>query len=131
MKNYELTYLISPTIADEEQKKTSEEISSLIQNKGGVLKEGGLPVKRILSRSAGRHKETLSVSVNFYIDPAKIQEIDNGIKEIKAILRSIIVVKEVHSAPKPMRKRIKTEEPQKKVDLKDIEEKINEILKEE
>jgi ribosomal protein S6 len=132
MKNYELTYLLSPTISDEEQKKTSEEISALIQNNGGVLKEGGLPIKRILPKTINRHKEILSTSISFYIDPVKIQEIESKIKEIKTILRSIIVVKKIHTAPKPIRKRIKTEEdPQKKVDLKDIENKINEILKEE
>jgi len=130
MKNYELTYLIPSTLAEEEQKRISEEVSSLIQDKGGVLKEGGVPIKRILPQAIGRHGEILSVSINFYINPEKTQEIEKALKEKKEILRSMLVVKEALSAPKPIRKRIK-EEPQKKVELKDIEDKINEILKEE
>ncbi len=130
MKNYELTYLIPSTLAEEEQKRISEEVSSLIQDKGGVLKEGGVPIKRILPQAIGQYGEILSVSINFYINPEKIREIESGLKEKREVLRFMLVVKEAISAPKPIRKRIK-EEPQKKVELKDIEDKINEILDEE
>jgi ribosomal protein S6 len=130
MKNYELTYLIPANIADEEKKQISEHLSSLIQDKGGVLKEGGLPIKKTLPQAIKNLVEVFSVSINFFISPDKIQEIEAGLKEEKTILRSIIVIKKILSAPKPIRKRIK-ESPQKKVDLKNIEEKIDEILKEE
>jgi ribosomal protein S6 len=130
MKNYELTYLIPANIADEDKKRISEEISFLVQDKGGVLREGGVPIKRILPQPISGHGEVLSVSIDFYANPEKIQEIEAGLKEKKAVVRYMLVIKEKLSAPKPVRKRIK-EEPQKKVDLKDIEDKIEEILKEE
>lgn len=128
MKNYEITYLIPSTLTEEEQKGITEEISSLIQEKGGALKEGGTPIRRILPEQIGQHKEIFSVSVGFYAQPEKIQEIQDVIKQNKSILRFIVLVKKAPSAVKPIRRRSK-EEPTKKAELKDIEKKIDEILK--
>ena len=130
MKNYELTYILPSSLAEEEQKRVLEKISVLIQEKGGVLKEGGIPVKRVLPQQINNYGEVLSVSLNFYINPEKTKEISDEVKGENSIIRSMLVVKEAISAPKPMRKRVR-EEPEKKADLEEIGNKIDEILKEE
>ncbi len=129
MRNYELTYLIPASLTEEEQKRISESIASFIQEKGGVLKEGGIPIKRILPQRIKQHGEVFSVSIYFYANPDKLQEIREKLRAEKNIIRFIMTIKETPSAHKPIRKRTK-EEPRKKVDLKDIEDKIEEILKE-
>lgn len=131
MKNYELTYILPANLAEEEQKGILEKISSLIQEKGGVLKEGGIPVKRTLPQQVKGYGEVVSISINFYVNPDKTKEIGDGINEEKSVLRSMLVVKEAVSAPKHQRKRIAKEEPEKKADLEDIGNKIDEIFKEE
>ncbi|MBI2042213.1 MAG: 30S ribosomal protein S6 [Candidatus Nealsonbacteria bacterium] len=128
MKNYEITYLVPSALSDEEQKGAMERVSSLIQEKEGVLKEGEPPVKRILPQQIGQHKEVLSVSLYFYAKPEKIQEIHNALALDKSIVRFMMVTKEAPSALKPIRKRTR-DESKKKIDLKDIEQKIEEILK--
>jgi len=130
MRNYELTYLIPASLTEEEQKRISEDIASFIQEKGGVLKEGGIPIKRMLPQKIKQHGEVFSVSMYFYANPDKLQEIREKLGAEKNIIRFMITIKETPPAPKPVRKKTK-EEPQKKVDLKDIENKIEEILKEE
>lgn len=130
MKNYELTYLIPASLTEEEQKRITEDVTSFIQNKGGVLKEGGMPIKRVLPQRIKQYGEVFSVSIYFYASPDKMQEIQQKLKAEKEIIRFMLAIKETPSAQKPVRKKIK-EEPQKKVDLKDIEDKIEQILKEE
>ena len=105
-----------------------ERVSALIQENEGVLKEGEPPVKRILPQSIGQHREVLSVSLYFYAKPEKIQEIRSAFASDKSIVRFMIVTKEIPSAVRPIRRR-KQEESKKKVELKDIEQKIEEILK--
>ncbi len=128
MKNYEITYLIPSTLSEEEQKGIMERVSALIQENEGVLKEGEPPVKRILPQQIGRHREVLSVSLYFYAKPEKIQEIRNAFASDKSIVRFMIVKKETLSAVRPIRRR-RQEESKKKIELKDIEQKIEEILK--
>lgn len=128
MKNYEITYLIPSTLSEEEQKEVMERVPSLIQEKEGVVKEGEPPVKRILPQKIGSHGEVLSVSIHFYAKPEKIQEIHSAMADEKSIVRFMIVVEEMPSAAKLMRKRTR-DEAKKKVELKDIEQKIEEILK--
>lgn len=128
MKNYEITYLIPAALAQEEQKVVMEKVSSLVQEKEGILKEGESPIKRILPQQIGQHKEVLSVSLSLYIKPKKIQEIHDTLASERSILRFMITRKEATAAVKPLRRRTRDESKQK-IELKDIAQKIEEILK--
>ena len=119
MKTYELTYLISPGLSEEEQKKLFEKVVSFLQTQ---------PIKQ---SSSG-----LLISLDFISEPEKIEDIEKKLKAEPQIQKHIILKKVAPRARVKASKRLKspektekkTEKP--KVELKEIEKKLDEILKE-
>ena len=83
-------------------------------------------------------KEKTSVflrTLTFHIKPEKLEGLEKKLKEAKEILRFIIVIKKKPKAPKIIPEtltKIETPkaQPKEKVELKDIEKKLEEILEE-
>jgi len=130
MKLYELTYLISPGLSEEGLKSLGEKINSLIQKEGGVLNEVNLPIKKGLVYPIKKNKETFLASLNFYLEPGRLENLEKELKTEKKILRYLILAKKpptkILVGGKP-RKVIKPK-PKVKVELKEIEKKLEEIL---
>lgn len=151
MKYYELTYFISPDLSAEELKSLSSKISGFIKEEEGNLKETSEPIRKKLGSPIKKKGEVFLVNLNFYLNPEKLKNLEKKLKEEDKILRYLIITKkEITKAPAP-RRIIKpaivkeTEEtpegprPQieggaygadKKVELKEIDKKIEEILNE-
>ncbi|MDI6591350.1 MAG: 30S ribosomal protein S6 [Patescibacteria group bacterium] len=132
MPLYELTYLISPEISEEEVKKTQEKINSVIQEKGGIIIESKKIVKKKLGYPVRKKDSAFLGEVNFRISPEKMGDLEKKIKEEVQILRYIILAKKEpklailpEKPPFPIRKKLK---PKPKVELKEIEKKLEEIL---
>ena len=128
MKDYELTYLISPGIAEEEIKSLLEKISDFIKSQQGIIKRASEASKKNLGYQIKDSSEAFMVSIDFSLNPDKLKQLENSLKEEKRILRHIIVIKEkikeVAQTIKPLENK-----KEKKADLGDINEKIEEILK--
>lgn len=133
MKQYELAYLISSDVTEEELKNNTEKVISLIQEEGGVLGNLGKPEKRKLGYPIKGKQEAFLVCVDFSINPEKIKKIKDVIDSKSEILRDIITVKEKEVEAKKKRsiagKRSLKTSKEKKVELEKIDEKIDEILK--
>jgi len=134
MRTYELTYLISSKLKTEEVQNVVSKIKSLLQSKGGVLIENKIqkPVK--LGYEIKKQKEALLAVLKLQMNPENIKPFRQAIKEVPEILRFLIltakpggVKKETPKAVKEPLKSAKVAE-EKKVELKDIEEKLEEIL---
>ena len=144
MKTYELTYIIAPDITPEEAEAKGKEIESLLQSEEGVIVRQTNPVAKTLSYQInGRASGFLGV-IEFQLEPGHLDKIEKNIQKDEKIIRRIILIKK----PAKMKKirRIKNdfapafraEEPKpedkpedrqkEKVELKDIEERLNEIL---
>jgi len=130
MKYYELTYLISPDLSEEEAKSCQEKIISLIQEVGGTLGEVKTPVRKKMAypvrkkSSNGAYLSTL----NFHLDPEKLGSLEKKLKSEQKILRYLILKKKIlKKIPE-----ILIEKPKRivrpKVELKEIEKKLEEIL---
>lgn len=140
MKQYQLTYLISPDLTEEELKIISEEINNLFKEKGAILNKINNPIRRYLGYQIKNKREAFLTAVNFSIEPEKIKEIEKYLKGKQQIIRYTILTKKPFSLfEKPsIKKRIKEpkvitkiEKPkEKKVELKEIEKKLEEILEE-
>ncbi len=142
MKNYELTCLISPDLSEEELKNLSAKINSFIQEETGVLEKTSEPLKRELGYPIKGKVEAFSVSLNFSFDPNKLENLEKKLKSENQILRYIILIKIAVKEVLPRKKRSlkmpqKITEPgkpadyqskAKKVELKEIDKKIEEIL---
>ena len=132
MKLYELTYLISPELSEEELKNIQEKINSLIQKGAGVLHEVKLPIKKKLVERIKKQREAFLTNLSFYLEPDKLGNLEQQLKSEKKILRYLILARpkikiaKVRKRPTKVIPKIPVKE--KKVELKEIEKKLEEIL---
>jgi ribosomal protein S6 len=136
MKKYELTYLISPELSEQEADSLLTEINSFIKEKGGILEKNLPLLKKQLGYSVKKKITAYLASVIFQIKPIELKEIKKQIESNPKILRYLVltVIKEKFkiiskSVKIPLIiKKTKEITPQKKVKLEEIEKKLEEIL---
>lgn len=131
MKYYELTYLISPDLSEEEREDLSEKINSSLQEQEGILDKSSKIIKKKLGYPIKEKDSAFLKSISFYLKKENLPKIKKYLREKREILRFLLLAKSVPSkvAEKPSLKRKKII-PKKKVELKDIDEKLKQILKE-
>lgn len=129
MRYYELSYLISPDLTEPEAIDLQEKINSFLQEKGGLLDKIERLVKKRLCYEIKKKGQAYLVSINFYLDEKKIKEVEKKIKAEPQILRYLILSKQPPSiskiSKKPATRPVRLPE---KVELKEIEKKLEEIL---
>jgi len=140
MKNYELTYLISSELSEEEAKNLYQKIDSFIQEEGGVLgnKEKMVLRKKLAYPIKKQTQAYLVVSI-FQLEPEKLANLEKKIKLENQVLRYLIltrkpakeIVVKLRRRPKLVTEKpvVARKVPEKKVELKEIEKKLEEILK--
>ena len=132
MKNYELTYLISTDVSAEELKNFPEKIKSFIQEEEGAIKKTTEPSKTKLGYPIKEKGQGFLTILNFSLSPEKIANLEKKLKAENQILRYMILNKDLSKKilrPKRTSPEPKTKESEK-VELKEIDKKIEEILKE-
>lgn len=132
MKPYELTYLISTDASGEELKNLPEKIKSFIQEEEGAIKKTTEPSKTKLGYPIKEKWQGFLTVLNFSLNPEKIANLEKKLKAENQILRYMILNKDIPEKilrSKRTRPELKTKESEK-VELKEIDKKIEEILKE-
>lgn len=132
MKYYELTYLISSGLSETESKSIQEKISASIQDEGGVVVETRSPVKK---------GEVYLTVLSFQSEPEKLPPIEKKLREISEIVRFMLLVKppasrrtmsrarRVPHSTTPAQEETKgTTSSRPKVELREIDKKLDEIL---
>lgn len=137
MKLYHLTYLVSPELSEEKLKAFSQKVETLIQENQGNLQKIEKPIKTNLGAPIEKNGSTFGSafvsSLTFYIDKSKVKQLQQKLLGLQDILRFMLVCKKIAKmgrgrtmAPSITKKWVpKTE---KKVELKEIEKKLGEIL---
>jgi small subunit ribosomal protein S6 len=132
MKHYELNYLISPDLSEEELKIFQEKINSNIQNEGGKLERVKVPIRKKLAYPIKKKGAAYLVTSDFYFLPEKLENFEKKLKAESNILRYLILTKEMlkkteipQIVPEAKVPKVKKE---KKVELEKIGEKLEEIL---
>jgi len=129
MKLYELSLIINPELKEEEVNEISQKIISFIQEKGGIL-DNLREIKLInLAYPIQKKEQGFFSSFTFYFKPEESNSLDKELKKNKNILRYLLVKKK----PVMLRKSVRSEKKgtKKKVDLKQIDKKLEEILEKE
>ncbi|MEA3296062.1 MAG: 30S ribosomal protein S6 [Patescibacteria group bacterium] len=153
MKFYELTYLISSETDEKQRQSFVDNIISLIKENQGDLKQENPLTEKPLAYPIKKQTTAFVGDLYFSLDSDKAKEIENKLKQDNNILRFMFVVKKLEKI-KEMRTRIKkpiefkpdvikikkheekkheekikTEiKPKGKVELKEIEKELDEIL---
>ncbi len=139
MKNYELTYLIPSELSEEEAKEFQGRIASSIKEEGGILNGENSLLRKKLAYPIKKQFEAFLAVLDFQLEPERMTNLEKKLKSENQILRYLIVTK---AKPKEalLRKRrerkVTFEKPavskeEKKVELKEIEKKLEEILGDE
>lgn len=130
MKYYELTYLLNPNL--EQPESSVEELINLIKNQEGDLEskdnlertELGSSIKPELEDES--LSEVLMGTLNFHLEENKVNSLREKMEQKKEVLRTILLTKEEQPAePEPQ-----PQKQQEKVELEDIDQKLDEILEE-
>lgn len=138
MQLYELTYLISPELNEEEIKDFSQKIDSLVSKTGKIAKSES-PRKITLAYPIQKKGEAFLATFEFQSLPQEAENLKKELEKEKNILRFLLIKKRgVEKIKKRLRpaptivSADKKEKPKpvKKVELKEIEKKLEEVLKE-
>ena len=140
-QNYELSYLISSQASEGASKDISRKINDFIQAKEGVVLESQLPQKISLAYPVKKENAAWFQITYFSLDTSKLEGLQKELREKKEILRFLLLVKRpVKISARRQRKSKETTSkfvpreikevgtPQQKVELKEIEKKLEEIL---
>lgn len=139
MRSYELTCLISPDLSPEELDSFQEKITSFIQEEEGNVAKINETVKKGLAYPIEKTNQAYLTTLSFNLNPENLENLEKKLKAVDQVFRYTIVTKkrpkitEVFKKPSRITvkisraaKKIKEERP--KVELKEIEEKLEEIL---
>ena len=130
-KFYELVCLISSELNEEELNSLSEKINSWIKQKGGTLEKENQVFKKKLAYPIKDKLIVYLKNIDFHLANEQLIELRKEIDSEKKILRYMILNKKIEKIKKEKpKKTITKEKPKKKVELKEIEEKLEEILQE-
>jgi len=147
MQHYELSYFVSSKLSDEEIKAFSDKIASLIKSERGESINIKTPTRKKIGYEIKHERQAWFQVANFDLSPEKIGSLNIQIKSMPEIIRSMITVgkplwettiESVFKAPRvtaiqkkesdkeeiPSSKEIREE----KVELEDIDKKLEEIL---
>ena len=130
MKLYELNYLISADIAEKELPSFNKKIKSLIEKEGGNIQKTEISSEKRLAYEIENKNRVFLATIIFNLEAEKINLLNKKIKEEKDILRHLIFKKKIIEERKPRLKKIVKPKKETKVELKRIEEKLEEILQE-
>lgn len=153
MKIYELTYIVSPESTLEQAETFFNEIESFIQSKEGVLLKQINPIARTLSYPIKKHASGFVASIEFQLEAENLKEVKDMLTKNDKIVRHMVIIKKPLKDLKRRRQRkevtttfettkIEKEENKEilkpvsekspteieKVELKDIEQKLEELL---
>lgn len=141
MKTYELNYLISGGLGAEKAQDIALKVESLIQEQNGTLTSERKSKEIELGYEINGSKKTVMFKTEFRIEPSSIITIQQQLKKMPTIVRFMVAIKNPPKIDtKPRRKiqkkaeeksaarRIERSQKKSKVELKQIEEKLEEIL---
>lgn len=151
MKTYELTYILSPDTSSEQAEAKARELEASIQAKEGAIIKQSNPIAIALSYQIKKRASGLVGTIEFHMESEKLAEFQQAIQKDGKIARHMLIIKEPARQKKERRAKREASvlepqpqpEPQPqevsapaspkpaekpKVELKDIEEKLDEIL---
>lgn len=92
MKNYEIAFIVSPHLSEEEVKTTKEKIKKIIEEGGGKVLEETSWGKKDLAYPIKKEKQGFYEFIIFQSDPALIASFEQKIKLLEEVLRFMICI---------------------------------------
>ena len=133
MRNYELTLIVSPEISEGAVNDIIGKVTTQIQEEGGIISKEEVLGRRKLPSFIQKHPSGYLTLVSFSMQPEQLTGVEKTIKEEKQILRHMLLSKplKVREIPTITTKTptTKTAESEEKINIEDIDKKLEEIFK--
>lgn len=111
-KQYEITFILSPELKEEEINSYGENLKTSIEKLEGSLKKIGKPEKRNLAYPIKKFQSGYYLAINFLFNPEKLKELFSSLNLKKEILRYItVLIPEEKLQPVPRKKMEKKPQP--------------------
>ncbi|TSC95064.1 MAG: small subunit ribosomal protein S6 [Parcubacteria group bacterium Licking1014_1] len=145
MKTYELAYIISQELTSKEAEIIVKEIESFIQSREGTILKRKNPSAKILSYPIKKQSSGFFGVLGFQLEPEKLNELEKIVKKEVKIIRHMLTIENPAKKVKIRKEKRRLEldagiekisiaqninNKSEKIELKDIGEKLDEILRE-
>ena len=139
-RQYEITIILSPELREAELSSFEEGIKLSLDRLGGSLKKKGALEKRNLAYPIKKFQSGYYLSINFLLNPEKLEELNSLLKHNKEVLRHIVVLAPEEETRAITRKKTEPKveklkekpkdkmEKKGKIQLEEIDKKLEEIL---
>jgi ribosomal protein S6 len=128
MDNYELTYLISPDTSSSDILSIQEKIKSFIGQSEGSIIRTTEPIRKLLAYPIKKRGEAFMGDLTFTVAADKLKDFKKSLDAEGSIIRYVLLLKKVSRKPVKSSPKRKDTKLQPKVELKEIEKKLEEIL---
>jgi len=129
LKKYEISCLISPQTEEGGINAIKEKIFNSLQANEGLLISQIDPKKIKLAYPIKKKESAYLLTIEFQIKSDRLIDFEKTIKKEKEIIRYLLIEKKVYKEKKAKTILRKTASPKVKVELKNIDNKIEEALK--
>lgn len=142
-KNYELAYLVVPSVSEEEALATAGKLSGILETEHGIIRHLETPKKRKLAYPIKKEKTAYFGWTTFTASPNTVARLGKKVGELPEILRHMIVEERIETRKPFLRpftprgtdsaaqRAIPREAPKagaEKLDLETLDKKLEEIL---
>lgn len=94
MKDYELVYILPPTVEEEQTTGVIESVSNFIQSLKGEVQEVKPWGRRRFAYPIKHFREGGYVEMHFKLDPAMSADLERGLRLNESVLRYMLVRKD-------------------------------------
>lgn len=91
LRDYEMVFIISPEVGDEDVSATIEKVNRFITERGGTVTEVNQWGRRKLAYPIRKNWEGNYVLTQFKLEPAKSRELKESLRASEEILRHLLV----------------------------------------
>ena len=105
MRDYELMYIVRPTVTDEEFPAATERVDAIIANVGGEVAEKQPWGKRRLAYPINKHEDGYYVLARIKLEPARTGALEAQLRISEDVIRHVLVEPVAPHVPRPPRER--------------------------
>ena len=91
MRDYELMYIVRPTLADDQFAGATERVDTMVTNLGGEVGEKTPWGKRRLAYPIQKHEDGYYVVARIKLEPSQARELEEQLRISDEIIRHILV----------------------------------------
>ena len=90
MREYELMYIVRPTVGDDQFTGATERVDTLVTNLGGEVQEKQPWGKRRLAYPIEKHEDGYYVLSRIRLDPGRTQELEDQLRISDEVIRHML-----------------------------------------